>query len=110
MLCWLYDEDRWPSGSAGGIVTKNVQYRSRFLVFEPEGVDKEEKEEFMSAAKAVRSKNRFLLGSYRIILNEEGRLKSYQSLKTENRMKQVRYGLHGWKFQGIHHGLIIKHM
>lgn len=83
MLCWLYDEDRWPSGSAGGIVTKNVQYRSRFLVFEPEGVDKEEKEEFMSAAKAVRSKNRFLLGSYRIILNEEGRLKSYQSLKTE---------------------------
>lgn len=52
-------------------------------MFEPEGVDKEEKEEFMSAAKAVRSKNRFLLGSYRIILNEEGRLKSYQSLKTE---------------------------
>ena len=21
MLAWLYDEDRWPSGSAGGIVT-----------------------------------------------------------------------------------------
>src|SRR5215471_4255193 len=23
MLCWLYDEDRWPSGSAGGIVTRD---------------------------------------------------------------------------------------
>ncbi|MBR4370143.1 MAG: hypothetical protein IKS92_03795, partial [Victivallales bacterium] len=23
MLAWLYDEDRWPSGAAGGIVTKN---------------------------------------------------------------------------------------
>jgi hypothetical protein len=33
MLCWLYDEDRWPSGSAGGIVTKNISYRSKCLVF-----------------------------------------------------------------------------
>ena len=23
MLAWLYDEDRWPSGAAGGLVTKN---------------------------------------------------------------------------------------
>lgn len=84
MLCWLYDEDRWPSGSAGGIVTKEEQYRSRFLVFEPEGIDSEEKKEFMSAAKAVRSKNRVFLGKYRIVLNQEGRLKTYQSLQSEN--------------------------
>lgn len=32
MLCWLYDEDRWPSGAAGGLVTKDAQYRNRFLV------------------------------------------------------------------------------
>ena len=24
MLAWLYDEDRWPSGAAGGIVTKDL--------------------------------------------------------------------------------------
>jgi len=29
---WLYDEDRWPSGAAGGIVTKDEQYRMRSLV------------------------------------------------------------------------------
>jgi len=30
---WLYDEDKWPSGFAGGIVTaKSDEYRSRMLV------------------------------------------------------------------------------
>ncbi len=28
---WIYDEDRWPSGPAGGIVTKEEQYRRRVL-------------------------------------------------------------------------------
>ncbi len=31
MLAWLYDEDRWPSGAAGGLVTKDHQYRARTL-------------------------------------------------------------------------------
>lgn len=29
MEAWLYDEDRWPSGAAGGIVTKNPSYCMR---------------------------------------------------------------------------------
>jgi len=31
---WLYDEDRWPSGSAGGLATKDRRYRARYLVME----------------------------------------------------------------------------
>jgi hypothetical protein len=31
MEAWLYDEDRWPSGAAGGLVTKNHAYRMRHL-------------------------------------------------------------------------------
>ena len=31
MIAWLYDEDRWPSGVAGGFVTKNPEYRQKFL-------------------------------------------------------------------------------
>ena len=31
MEAWLYDEDRWPSGAAGGLVTKNPKYRARHL-------------------------------------------------------------------------------
>jgi len=32
MSAWMYDEDRWPSGAAGGLVTKNPKYRMRSLV------------------------------------------------------------------------------
>lgn len=32
MEAWLYDEDRWPSGSAGGKVTIDPQYRMKSLV------------------------------------------------------------------------------
>lgn len=32
MEAWLYDEDRWPSGSAGGKVTVDPQYRMKSLV------------------------------------------------------------------------------
>ncbi len=31
MLCWLYDEDRWPSGFAGGLVTQDPRFRAKFL-------------------------------------------------------------------------------
>ncbi len=34
MEAWLYDEDRWPSGSAGGIATRDPQYRMRYLRME----------------------------------------------------------------------------
>lgn len=35
MQSWLYDEDRWPSGSAGGKVTVDPQYRMKSLyIFE----------------------------------------------------------------------------
>lgn len=32
MLTWLYDEDRWPSGAGGGLVTRDHKYRIRFLL------------------------------------------------------------------------------
>lgn len=31
MESWLYDEDRWPSGSAGGLVTKEVKNRAMYI-------------------------------------------------------------------------------
>jgi len=31
---WLYDEDRWPSGTAGGEVTRNPEYRRKFIYLE----------------------------------------------------------------------------
>jgi hypothetical protein len=34
-LTWLYDEDRWPSGFAGGLVTRDPAFRQRCLLFTP---------------------------------------------------------------------------
>lgn len=31
MESWLYDEDRWPSGSAGGLATREVGHRMKYL-------------------------------------------------------------------------------
>ena len=31
MLTWLYDEDKWPSGYGGGLVTRHREYRERYL-------------------------------------------------------------------------------
>lgn len=31
MEAWLYDEDRWPSGTAGGLVTEVPEYRLKFI-------------------------------------------------------------------------------
>lgn len=39
MESWLYDEDRWPSGSAGGMVTKEVKYRAMYLEMRQLGKD-----------------------------------------------------------------------
>ena len=31
MKAWLYDEDRWPSGTAGGMVTRDPKYRAKYI-------------------------------------------------------------------------------
>ncbi len=36
---WLYDEDRWPSGSAGGMVTREPKYRMKFIQLKIEKAD-----------------------------------------------------------------------
>jgi len=35
LLVYLYDEDRWPSGFAGGLVTQEESFRGRHLVLKP---------------------------------------------------------------------------
>ena len=32
MEAWLYDEDRWPSGSAGGFLTSKPEHRRKYLI------------------------------------------------------------------------------
>lgn len=81
MLCRLYDEDRWPSGSAGGIVTKEQKYRSRFLTMAPRNYVENQDSTYMAAAKPVYSNNRTYLGSFQINLNQDGYMESYRKVE-----------------------------
>lgn len=97
MLSWLYDEDRWPSGAAGGIVTKNPKYRQKCIYFtqiSPDtlqgyGTDKIAAEERVSAnlkevvdpKTGYETGKPYLLACYNVELNGDGTLKSYE--KTE---------------------------
>jgi len=88
MLCWLYDEDRWPSGSAGGYVTADHRYRARHLLFttisKEEFIDTNDKTGFRN--KKYRSKDGVLLARYAITL-ENGYLKKSRRL-TKDEKKQ----------------------
>lgn len=84
MLTWLYDEDRWPSGYGGGFVTKDIEYRMRFLLFSPEEIpegEAEEKGRDVSAAVVIRSASRKFLKRFGVLLNEEGAMEDYRVLK-----------------------------
>ena len=91
MYAYLYDEDRWPSGAAGGKVTKDVEYRSRYLVFTPFSNEerKREEERFDSSSKAAVQGNGTLLARYDITL-EDGCLKEYR------RLQEGETGSNGW--------------
>jgi len=70
MLAWLYDEDRWPSGFAGGLVTCDPQHRAKQLLVTTTPY----------SAEKAHSLSATLLGSYRVQLNADGTLASYQRL------------------------------
>lgn len=85
MLAWLYDEDRWPSGFAGGLVTKDAEYRARYLLFTK--VPYREGEIYTndgdSASRGCRTGKGNLLAVYDITLDEKGYLKGYKQINKE---------------------------
>ena len=78
MLAWLYDEDRWPSGAAGGIVTKDEQYRARHLLLTTKPYAKVGEKLINTAmsGRSGRSENGYLLACYDVQLDENGCLAS----------------------------------
>ena len=65
MLAWLYDEDTWPSGFAGGMVTReHPEFRRRWLRFAPSPI----------------SDCAYDVGRFDVCLNSDGTLASYRLL------------------------------
>lgn len=115
MLAFCYDEDRWPSGSAGGLVTKNnPAFRGRFLQFMPESIVNKEVEsvdmrnrwDFNSKrpipyfldvtaetdkATAIREGKPYFVAAYDITVDENGLLKSYERIPRSKKAEGVKW-------------------
>lgn len=81
MLAWLYDEDRWPSGTAGGKVTgPHPEFARKTLLFTPnpytpDRPNRATKPEPGRGQESIRQDNGVLLAVYDVVLNEDGTLK-----------------------------------
>ena len=83
MLAWLYDEDRWPSGAVGGILTKDPANRQHFLLFTcTPYCGKTYKRPLTASGSnwAERTENGELLACYDVELDAQGCLKSYRRI------------------------------
>lgn len=83
MLAWLYDEDKWPSGYAGGYVTKNIENRQKYLFLTDvpynDGTLVTEEDKVI-ARDDVPTYKYDLMTCFDVILDEEYFLKSYKKI------------------------------
>ena len=77
MLAWLYDEDRWPSGAAGGFVTKDPAFRARYLRLTASPLAGLEERTPSSTEDAAAPR---LLAAYDVELDEKGALSRYAQI------------------------------
>ena len=90
MLAWLYDEDRWPSGAAGGLVTRDKQFRSRSLIFTV-NLNAPDHTINTSRAEASRSANGKVLAVYDVILDSEGYLEGYKRIEKDDQAQGTKW-------------------
>ena len=87
MTAWAYDEDRWPSGAAGGIVTKNPRYRQKFLnmCFHDKENTANTKDE------AATSGLPYFLAAFALEIDDCGTMRSYKRISRGDYAENKRY-------------------
>ena len=92
MYAYLYDEDRWPSGAAGGIVTKDEKYRQRYLRITAVPREKYKPDGSLSDSSAVSSGGEGrLLACYDVLLDENGCLQEYRAIGEEKKSRGTKW-------------------
>ncbi len=87
MFSYLYDEDRWPSGFAGGLVTKpNPRFRQRYLQ-----ISVKDTADDLPRFQAIEEGKNFFLAAFRIHLDENGKLVSYEKVDRSENGPDIRY-------------------
>jgi len=95
MLTWLYDEDRWPSGAAGGMVTAgHPEFSTMNLLWTPHAYGMDPIKNPGVRANGIgggvggnREENGILLGIFDVQLNEDGSLKYYCMINQKENAK-----------------------
>ncbi len=82
MLAWLYDEDRWASGAAGGYLTCEKKYRLKHLRFSTT-----HPAEYLGKDEAFDAGKPYFLAAYDVELDEAGYLTAYRRIGAEEEAK-----------------------
>ena len=94
MLAWLYDEDKWPSGFAGGLNTKDIESREKCLVFGkiPYNDDTLVLDEDKAIAGDDLPKSKYyFVRCYDVELNSEGYMTSYKTIGVDEKAEHTKY-------------------
>ena len=97
MLSWLYDEDRWPSGTAGGSVTRSKSENARksllFTVtpYAPDRPHLAKEPVPGNGQEMVRQDNGCLLSVYDVCLNEDGTIKSAERISENAKARGTKW-------------------
>ena len=89
MYSYLYDEDRWPSGYAGGLVTAEPRFRQRVLRITSSDAFLKEIEP--DAEVAFEKGLPYLVGCYDIQFDQKGFLKSYRIISVDEKAEYEKY-------------------
>lgn len=82
MLAWLYDEDRWPSGGAGGKVTKDKRLRRKRFVLLPHKV-----ESALPKEEALEKGTIYFLAAYDLTIGADGFIDRYSRIGIDDEAK-----------------------
>ncbi len=87
MLAWLYDEDRWPSGAAGGFATKKIANRVKAL----SASFKKRDNSVSKWEDAVETGAPVFVAAFSLSVNEDGILTSYKRVGEDEECENKLY-------------------
>ncbi|MCQ2771187.1 MAG: hypothetical protein MJ236_05255, partial [Clostridia bacterium] len=97
MLAYLYDEDKWPSGFAGGYNTKSIENRQKYICFTqiPYKDSSLTLKEDIEIANDNLPKSKYrLLTCYDVELDDDGYLLSYKKIKPSDSAQITKWCLY----------------
>ena len=86
MLAYLYDDDRWPSGAAGGLISVKPENRAKFLKFTSEPVE----DKTVSFNEAYHTGDPCLYRVFDVVFNDDGVMESYKTIDESQQAQGVK--------------------